>query len=340
MGDLTLRKFLWLAIAVVVVVAAWTAGWFWIAGEARHQVQLLAEADGETAPRFTCGSFSISGFPFRFDAECQDATLVDQDLTVTFAGIKASLLAYNPTHLIFSGKGPFAYSDAFSGSQRRLDFSRLDGSVRVTAIDPIKSLSGEGWRLARFSVEGDDITVTDTVAADVLEASAKHVEAHLVDMPELLDKAAGTSALANYVAATQLTLPGLKVTSGNLTLEAQLTGLPTDLRDYAEPDPIRRWQAAGGALKLVRLSGSQPSPDEKFDVTGEFKLNGGGFAEGQLDYASKGVLDRLSEFVPAVQLAMLRGAPQGEGNFSNSLTVMDGQVKLLTFVFAQIPSLF
>jgi len=340
MGDLTLRRFLWLAIAIVVVVVAWTAGWFWAASEATRQVRLLAEADGESAPQFTCGSFSVSGFPFRFDMECQDATLVDQDLTANFAGLKASVMAYNPTHVIFSAKGPFAYADAFSGSQRRLDFSRLDGSLRLTSADPVKALGGEGWRIARFSIEGDNIAVTDTVASEVLEASARHAEVHLLDIPELLDKAAGTSALANYVKAEELTLPGVDVTSGTLTLEAQLTGLPADLRDFADPELVRRWQAAGGNLKIVRLSGSQPSPDETFDVTGDVRLNGGGYAEGQIDYATKNVLDRLTEFVPAVQLAMLRGAPQGEGNFSNSLTITDGQVKLLTFVFAQLPPLF
>lgn len=340
MGDLTLRKFLWLAIVVVAVVAAWTAGWFWAAGEATRQVKLLAAADGETAPQFTCGSFNISGFPFRFDAECRDATLVDQDLTATFPGLKASVMVYNPTHVIFSARGPFAYADAFSGSQRRLDFTRLDGSLRVVSADPIKGLGGEGWRIARLSVESDELAVTDTVASEVLEASARHIEAHLVDMPELLDKAAGTSALANYLKADALTLPGLNVNSSTLTLEAQLSGLPADLRDFADPEIMRRWQSAGGSLKLVQLSGSQTSPDERFDIAGEAHLNGGGYLEGHIDYSTKNVLDRLSQLVPAVQLAMLRGAPLGEGNFSNTLIIADGQVKLLTFVFAQLPPLF
>ncbi len=38
MGDLTLRKFLWLAIAIILVVAGWSAGWLWVAGEVRSQV--------------------------------------------------------------------------------------------------------------------------------------------------------------------------------------------------------------------------------------------------------------------------------------------------------------
>lgn len=340
MGDPGLRKFVWLLIVVVVVVGAWSAGWLWAAGEATQQVRHLAEADGETSPKFECETFNVSGFPFRFDFDCANATLIDQDLTVSFTGLRASVMTYNPTHVIFSAKGPFAYADAFSGSQRRLDFARLDGSLRLTAADPIKSLGGEGWRLARFSIESDDLAVTDTVAGEIVEASARHIEAHLLDMPDQHDAEAGTSALAGYVAANDLALPGLQIASGNLTLESQITGLPADIRDFDNSDAVRNWQAAGGTVKLIKLAGAQPSPDETFDVSGEARLSGGGYVEGQLDYTTKGVLDRFSQLLPPVQLAMLKGAPQADGSFRNTMTIADGQVKLLTFVFAQLPPLF
>lgn len=327
-------------IAVVVVVGAWSAAWFWAAGEIRNQVLLLADADGETAPRFECGRLDVSGFPFHFNLDCENAQLVDQDLTVTLPGLRATVMAYNPTHLLFFARGPLAYADAFTGSQRRLDFSRLDGSIRLTSADPIKGLSGEGWRLARFSVEGSDLVVTNTVAGDIVEASASHVEAHLLDIPGQFDAAAATSALANYVAATELTLPGLQVANANLTLESQITGLPADIRDFGDPDAVRNWQAAGGAIRLVKLAGTQPSPEESFDVSGNLHLSGGGYVEGQIDYTTKAVLDRLSQVLPPVQLAMFKGAPQADGTFRNTMTIKDGEARILTFVFAQLPPLF
>lgn len=335
-----LRKFAWLAVVVVLVVGGWSAGWLYVAGEARAQIDSLAANDGEAAPRFACGTLNVSGFPFRFDIDCAEATLLDRDLTVTFSGLRASVLAYNPAHMIVSARGPFAYADAFSGSQRRLDFSKLEGSLRLTAADPIKGLGGEGWRIARLSVDADELIVTDIVAGNVFEASASHIEAHLVDMPEQFDRAAGTAALAQYVAIEGLTLPGATIGDADLTLESQLTGLPADLRDLGVDDAVRNWQAAGGTLKVTRLAGNQASPEEAFDVNGEFRLTGGGYVEGQLNYTTKGVLDRLNQIVPTMQLAMLRGAPQADGNFANSLTVNDGQVRLLTFVFAELPPLF
>jgi hypothetical protein len=335
-----LRKFLWLAIAVIVVVAGWSAGWLLLAGEAKKQVDALALNDGETAPRFACSTLNVSGFPFRFDLDCIDGTLVDQDLTFSFAGLRASVLAYSPTHLVFSARGPFAYADAFSGSQRQLDFSKLDGSLRLVAADPIRGLSGETWRIARFSVEADELIVTDIVAGNVFEASARHIEAHLVDVPAELDRTASTATLAQYVAAEGLTLPGLTVFDADLALDTQLTALPADLRDIAAPDPIRSWQSRGGTLKLVKLAGNQADPAESFEIDGELRLNGGGYAEGQLNYRTKAVLDRLNQVVTPLNLAMLRGAPQPDGTFANTLNIADGQVKLLTFVFMELPALF
>lgn len=331
---------MWLAIAVVVVVGLWTAGWVWAAGEATRLVKLLAEADGETAPKLTCGTLDVSGFPFRFDLECLDATLVDRDLTATFAGLKGSVLVYAPSHLIFSAKAPFSLADAFSGSQRRLDFDALEGSLRLTSTDLMRGLNGEGWRIARFSLVADDLTLTDTVANEVVEARTKHLEAHLIDVPELHDKAAGTAALRGYLSTTALDLPGLQVVAADTTAEVELTAVPDDLRAFGEPDALRRWQAAGGSLALSKLAGSQPAPEERFEITGQLKLNGGGYPEGQIDYTTKGVLDRFAQFMPAMQLAMLRGAPNADGSFRNSLTITDGQVKLLAVPFAQLLPLF
>ncbi len=340
MGDLTLRKFAWLAIAVIVVVGAWSAGWLWAAGETRTQIERLAEADGEAAPRFQCETLNVSGYPFRFDVDCQNGTLTDRDLTATFTGLRASVLAYNPTHLLFSAKGPFAYADAFTGSQRRLDFTKLDGSVRLMSADPIAALAGEGWRLARLSIESNDLVVTSTVAGEIVEASASHFEAHLVDMPQLFDKTAGTSALAKYVTFTKLALPGLQIADATVTLDNQITGLPADIRDFSDPDFLRNWQAAGGTLKLVDNTVSQPVPDESFGFTGELRLSGGGYPEGQISYTSRGIDERLRQFLPPVQRAAFRGAPQGDGNFRNTINIADGQVRMLAIPLTQLPPLF
>ena len=341
MGDLTVRKIVALGVVVLVVVALWTAAWFWAASELRRQVAMLGEADGETAPRLTCGVFEVGGFPFRFDLECRDGVLVDQDRTYGIKGVRASVLIYSPSHAIFSAASPMTLANAFTGSESRIDFASLEGSARLVAADPIRGLAGEGWRIARVSVQADAITWNETIIGDLLQLEADHAEAHLIDMGERHDAEAGTAALAGFAKADGLTVPAFDVTDGNASLEVELTGLPDDLRVLAaDPDPIRNWQRRDGEFRLVRFAGDQPAPEEMFEISGEARLGPSGLLAAQVTYRQKRVLDRLEGLMPPLQLAAIKGKPEADGSSGNTLTIVDGRMRLLTLDLLEIGPLF
>jgi hypothetical protein len=333
-----LRKFAALLIAIILVVGLWIGGWFWAAGEIRNQVALLAQNDGETNPKITCATLNVSGLPFRFDIECIDGTLTQLDTTVTLAGLRASVLAYNPTHVLISAKAPLAIDDAFSGARSRLDFTDLQASARLTSRDIFEGVTGVGWRIANIAVVADGVTWNDTVVGDMLRMSADHVEAHLVDLPEGRDKAAHTATLGAYATLANLNLPQLGVTAAQSTLEARLDQLPDDLLELASPDAIRDWQARNGKLTLVKWEGSQPNPDERFEVTGEVTLDAIGRANGQVTYTTRGVLDRLlaGYQVPPLQIAAFKGMPGPDGTSTNTLGIADGKVTLAGFLIAEL----
>ena len=333
-----MRKFAALLIAIVLVVGLWIGGWFWAAAEIRNQVALLAKNDGEVNPKITCGTLNVSGLPFRFDVECIDATLTQLDTTVGLAGLRASALVYNPTHVLISAKAPLAIDDAFSGARSRVDFTGIQVSVRLTSRDIFEGFSGVGWRIANVSVVADGIAWNDTVVDDMLRMSAEHVEVHLVDLPEGRDKVAHTATLGAYATLANLNLPQLGVAAGQSTLEAKIDQLPDDLNELAGPDAIRNWQARGGRLTLVKWQGSQPDPDEKFEVEGEVTLDAIGRANGQVTYITKGVLDRLlaSYQVPPLQIAAFKGMPGPDGTSTNTLGIADGKVTLAGFLIAEL----
>ncbi len=336
-----MRKIVALGVVVLMVVALWSAAWFWAATELHRQVALLGEADGESAPRLTCGAFEVGGFPFRFDLECRDGVLVDQDRTIGIKGVKASVLIYSPTHAIFSAASPLTLANAFTGSESRVDFKSLEGSARLVAADPIRGLAGEGWRIARVSVQADELAWNETIIGDLLQLEVDHAEAHLIDMGELHNAEAGTAALAAFAKADGLTAPAFDITDGNTSLEVELTGLPDDLRLLAtDPDPIRNWQRRDGVLRLVRFAGDQPAPAESFDISGEAKLGLSGLVAAQITYKQKRVLDRLEGLVPALQLAAIRGKPEADGSSGNTLTIVDGRMRLLTLDLLDIGPLF
>lgn len=333
-----MRKFAALLIAIILVVGLWIGGWFWAAGEIRNQMALLAQNDGETNPKITCATLNVSGLPFRFDIECVDGTLTQLDTTITIAGLRASVLVYNPTHVLISAKAPLAIDDAFSGAQSRLDFTDLQASARLTSRDIFEGVTGVGWRIANISLVADGLTWNDTVVGDMLRMSADHVEAHLVDLPEGRDKAARTATLGAYATLANLNLPQLGVTAAQSTLEAKLDQLPDDLIELTSPDAIRNWQARNGKLTLVKWEGSQPGPDERFEVTGEVTLDAIGRANGQVTYTTRGVLDRLlaGYQVPPLQIAAFKGMPGPDGTSSNTLGIADGKVTLAGFLIAEL----
>jgi hypothetical protein len=317
-------KFIVLAAAVLVVLAAWSGAWLYGAGQIRAAVESLAEGDGEGAPKVTCGRLGISGFPFRFDIECAEAAIVSGDRTTTLAGMKATLLAYNPTQARLSWLGPITYADAFSGSQSRIDFAAAQGSLRLKPRDLFEGLGGAGWRIERVSLVADDVTWTDTVLAERTALSAAHVEAHLVDLPARHDAAAGVAALAAYAELEDSTAPDLGLAGGDVSLKAEVSGVPDDLRAFGEEDAVRDWQAAGGAFKLVSLTGK--AGEEYIQSSGTFALDAGGRLDGTAELKSKGLVERLGGMLPPEWRGLVLGTEAPDGSYSQKLTIKAGVV--------------
>lgn len=318
-----MRKFVVLLVVVLAIAAAWSGAWFYGAGTIRAAVDRLGSNDGETQPRVTCGRFAVTGFPFRFDLECADATIVSGDVTTTLAGFRASVLAYNPTQAKLSWLAPMTVADAFSGAQSRIDFAGAEGSVRLKPRDTLEGLTGAGWRIERVSLVADDIAWVDTVLGDKLTLGASHLEAHLLDMPERHDADAATSALAAYAQLSEAVAPDLGVTGGEASLEAELSGLPDDLRAFGE-ETLRSWQAAGGQLKLVGLRGE--AGEEFIDSTGTLALDAGGRLDGQIELKSRGLVERIERLLPQDWMLLLLGQRADDGSYAQTLSIRSGVV--------------
>jgi hypothetical protein len=319
-----MRKFLLLPIAVLIVAGAWSGAWLYGAGQIRAAAESLAGNGDAADPKITCGRLNVSGFPFRFDIECADVTMLSGDTTTTLAGFKATLLAYNPTQAKLSWLGPITYADAFSGARSRIDFGAAEGSVRLKPRDLLQGISGEGWRIERVSVIADDVRWTDTIVDDRLAMSAGHLEAHLMDIPKQHDAETGTAALAAYAELTDTAAPDLGIAGGDARLEAELSGLPDDLRAYSDPDAIRGWQTAGGQLKLVGLKGT--AGEEFVESSGNLKLDSSGRLDGQVELKSKGLVERLSGVLPQDWKLLILGEQKPDGSYAQMVTIKAGIV--------------
>jgi len=322
-----MKKLIALAIIVVLVAVGYSAAWFWAAGQAKDYVKQLETADGVEVPRLVCGSFSIGGFPFGFDATCTDASVQLGDISVELSGLKASVEVYRPTHVLIFAQGPVTVADAFTGSQSRVDFASAEASARL-----------DGWRIGRVSLVVEAPVWTDTVLGDRLLAQADGFEAHLLDMPDRHDAAAGLASLAIYSKTTGLSAPGAGLAGGEATLEAELGNLGDDVRAYSDAELLRRWQEAGGRLVLTSLKGD--AADLAFEVSGTLGLDSSGRAEGQLKLHSKGVVERLGPLLPADVRGMVTGAPAADGSYSQTLTLRAGVAFAGLVPVGMVPPLF
>jgi hypothetical protein len=322
-----MKRIIYLGIAVLVVVFLWSGAWLFISGEIRKNVEVLATADGVSNPKITCETLSVGGFPFRFDLDCTNAALVSSDVTARLAELRASVLVYRPTHLLAFAKGPATVTDAFTGSSSRLDWTDLQASARL-----------DGWRIGRISVTGDDLTLNDTVVGDNLIASAKAVEVHLLDIPEQHEPAKGLAALAAYAKASGLVAPGFQIGAGETTIEAEINGLPNDVRALGDADPVRRWQQSGGKIKLVSLKGDDG--ERFYDANGTLGLDDTARVEGQVKLTSRGLVEYFEPQIPEPVRPLALGPEGVDGSYAQTFNIRGGVVLSSVIPLLMIPPLY
>jgi len=321
-----MKRIIILAAAVVFVVLAWSGAWLFAADFVSRQVRSLADADGITNPKITCDDLSTGGYPFAMDVYCKGATLVSGDVTAQLAELRASVLVYQPRHALLFATAPLTLKDAFTGNEQRLDFTTAQASARL-----------EDWRIARISVHVENPAFFNTLPSDELLAQASLAELHLIDIPEQHEPAKGLAALALYSVAEGLAVPGIQLADARLELEAEVNGLPDDVRLMGEPDAVRRWQGAGGMLKLVRIEGT--SADSFIKASGNLQLDSQMRAEGQVQLTSRGIVERLGDKVPGQIRSLMLGQQAPDGSYGQTINIRAGVVLVGLIPVGMIPPL-
>lgn len=236
------RKFQFVLVAVILLAALWTGGWFVANHFASQKIAALKADFVARGGVIGCDAESLGGYPFKFTIDCAPASLEwpERDLSTRVGGLEAMALIYNPGHVLAAFQGPLSLK-AEGGLGVEANWSSLQTSLRTGTS-----------RLKRFSAVASDLTSTITAPAGRILPSAlgaKHAELHL------LQNAADATALdlAGTVSDLTTAIPGapaLPNFSGQLY--ATLPGALPELND-GRVDPVPAWLAAGGQVKLERL---------------------------------------------------------------------------------------
>ncbi|MBJ3786258.1 DUF2125 domain-containing protein [Devosia sediminis] len=321
------KRIIILGSVVLLVVLVWSAGWLFVAGQIRQQVDLLALGDGETAPQLQCGTLDVSGFPFRFDIACTNAAVVSGDLLVEIPGLRASAMVWRPNHILASAAGPARISDAFTGLEQSLSWTSMEGSLRL-----------DDWRIARVSLVANAMQWTDLLFGETVIATAPAVELHLLDMPEQHDATTRRAALAGYLKATDVEAPGIALAKTNAEVELELTGLIDDIRDWGIVPFLPDWQAAGGRLRVVGIRADDGTAD--LNASGELALDASGFPTGSIAIDSLGVAERIGPYLEEPWRTLVLGVPGEDGRHKNQLNFGGGALSSGLVPIAQLAPLF
>lgn len=313
--------------AIGAIIVLWSSAWLFVASQISTAIASAAIPIEPNAPTLTCGQTAVTGFPFRFDASCADAQLVNGDTIVTLPGIHASILVYRPTHILASFKGPAHISDAFYGTEQELRWDGLQASLRTN-----------GWQLARLSIEATNLAHYDTLLGDTLVAKSSQAELHLLDIPEKHDAAKGLASLALYLSTSSTNLPMLTIADGQLRAEAEITNLPDDLRNFGLANAIQLWQQAGGKLLLTDVQAEDSI--SSLALSGDLQINPQGEVTGQIAGISQQVAERFADFIQPDLQSLVFGVQQPDGSYKQTITMVQGAAFVGMVPIGAIPKLF
>jgi hypothetical protein len=292
-------------VLLLIAAIAWSAFWFFAASEVGVKADAWRAQEAKSGRFYDCANRSVSGFPFRLEVRCSDATvkLVSQSagqlasqapVTGKLGQILIVAQVYEPEHLIAEFTAPAMISDREGNS------------------------FAANWQVGRASVIGlpgvprRASIVFDEPALDRINGSvqvplagAKHVELH--------GRLAEGSPSNQPVIESVLEVRGGSIKGLHPLLEepfdADVRALLNGLKDLSpKPWPVRfrELQALGGHVEIEQSRIAQG--DLVAVASGNLGLSPSGHIEGELQMTVAGI----EKVIPALGIdKMLEdGVPQ------------------------------
>lgn len=165
------RRFVWLVVAIVLVIAGYSAAWHYAADFVAARVtETIARANSD-GRRANCENPQVRGYPFRIGLFCQSVLFEDgrAGLGVRARALRSAAQVYSPRHIIAELDGP-ATVQAPGINALELRWASLRSSTRLAA--PLPEI---------LSVEGSDLTVAMDEPGDASPpvAHADNAQFHL-----------------------------------------------------------------------------------------------------------------------------------------------------------------
>ena len=319
------RKIRWLGIAVAVIVALYSAGWFFVASKFETFLGQFVNQASPGNVSVTCGKLATGGFPFLIGFTCDTTEIYNQSSgdKVTAGALRAAARIYYPGTGIVELQGPadIALDD---GSELEATWQKLRSSFHA-------SFTG----LSELSLEGDVPAIRINAATFGLpfDLKAREAELHARQNNGDLDLAVIANDFEWLDQSGNALLPKLS-TSADLMLvgkAAVLQGQPVITR------PMK------GTLRALKIE----TPDGLYgEMSGRFNIDEKGYINGTFkttfekvdlwDQKLRAIFPDAGDTISGLA-ALLNGLSKGKDRVTVKLKVDKGRISLSFLPLGRIP---
>ncbi len=318
------RKFLWLSLGIVVAIAAYSAGWFYVGGRIERSVDETvrqAIADGGEA---TCTGREARGFPFRFGLFCDTVTFSDAPggVIVEGSGLRTASQVYDPWRIV----GEL--------DDLKLRLAGDSGSLGVTGNDVRFSASLDDPLPQRASMTLADLSVEAPFAGEKVSTVLKALagEAHMRQREGDLD-------LFIQGRTLRVSPPGLGTGLDLSRVELDLTVQDGVRLADASSESLR------GASFVLRSASAFFTEEARISLSGPLAIGQDGLIDARLEVE----MNRPAEVGEALAAAMpdqadqIRSAMAGLAMLGNAaalpLRIEKGRARIAFIQLGQLPAL-
>jgi len=332
------RGYILLIIALVVVVAGWSAAWFYgrsvLAGQLDQQMRRMAEQGLD----LTCADLAISGYPFRYEVSCREMQSIDRrGATGSLGGLNAVALVYNPWHVIFEARSPAAMSVPVAGVAGTVSWETARASIRFSeralgALDAV--------------VDQPEASLESLASAG--QFAADKAEVHLREVPDV------DGMLEGFVTVDNLALNSLPDLRETVRLRGHMR-VENGMALLAGADLVSLVRASGGALPVRLMLAEASLGQSRVAASGDLILAEDGTLSGTLEVAlgnAESLLETLKPLFPpqdrtyplleSVIKSLEPAATQVDGmrTIKIPVTLSQGVVQVGLLPVGRIPPLF
>jgi hypothetical protein len=312
----TARKFWLLASAVVLVVALYTAGWFYAASMLREKTLTLLGSQQDAGISAACENAEYRGYPFRIGLFCSKVDVDDNvnGISASFGTLRSAAQVYNPSHIIWELDAP----------------SEIRTSQGLTVSSTWESLQSSlntrlrGVERASLVIDRPKTSIVSSANGQAFDITADRSEIHLRQNGADLDAA----IRLDNAATTARGLPQL-LPATNASIDVTIAGR-AGMLDGSDANGIAM-RGSEGELKEFRADLGE---GQVLTLSGPFSFDDEGLMSGRLKLRVEDIdawEESLGGALPDLRSAIGTAANMlqalgGGSDASIDLTIRDGRV--------------